>query len=97
MTRETKQIGYNTTVNMSTARKLADTTPDSTFGIWIAEDNNGDEYVWLETNGNPAMLPDPDELDSSDTPVIEYWLETAGISRETLDELLADCDWWDAV
>jgi hypothetical protein len=91
-----KSIAQNVYADIDRAEKALETTGASTYGIYKAPqvDREGnpiaDLVAWLETNGDPVMLPHPD---TNDGETLEIVLRDAGITRDDLEAQL-DHKWY---
>lgn len=86
-----KSIAQNVYADIDRAEKVLETRGAGTAGIWKAPqvDRAGkpiaDLVAWLETNGDPVMLPHPDTAAGE---TLEIVLQDAGITRDDLEAQL---------
>lgn len=91
----TKYISESVQVDDANRVLVLETPNSSTFGIWRAQAVrggsvvSGEWHVYLETNGNPMMIPHP-----SDAEALADWLADAGITRNEFDAAIGDVEWY---
>lgn len=95
MTPKTKHIGSGVAVDEERRVLVIATIPAGTCGIFRAPAvRNGETiadewHVYLETNGDPAMIPHP-----TDEEALSEWLSDAGVSREEFDAAIGNIEWY---
>lgn len=84
-THPTKNIAENIQIDTATAVLVLETPTPNTFGIYRAKQvrdgrTTTDEQLWLETNGDPQILPHSDYPDE-----LAAILADAGITQAELE------------
>lgn len=93
-----KGVAYNVLVDADQAVLVLDTPGEGCYGIYKAPAVRGgvvqpeELCVYLETNGDPVLLPVPSDVHGEESLAIV--LADAGLSRERLDAALDGVAWW---